>query len=131
MSQENVEIVRRHMQAVLSGDYAAALADYDPEVEFDASVRPEGHVYRGREGVAEAMRVWSGTWEDWNVEVKEIIDAGDRVLMLARESGRGRGSGIGIDQLTFAVFTLRHGTIVHWKGFVDRDQALEAVGLRE
>src|SRR2546423_1022597 len=84
MSQENVEVVRRHMQAVLVGDYEAALADYDPEVEFDASVRPEGHVYRGREGVAEAMRVWSGTWEDWKVEVKETIDAGDRVLMLAR-----------------------------------------------
>ena len=88
MSQENVEIVRRHMEAYLSGDNKTALAAYDPQVEFDASLRPEGHVYRGREGVAEAMRVWSGTWEDWNVEVEEIIDAGDHVLLIARESGR-------------------------------------------
>jgi ketosteroid isomerase-like protein len=130
MSEENVEIVRRHMQAYLSGDNEAALAAYHPEVEFDASLRPEGHVYRGREGVAEAMRVWSGTWEDWKVEVKEIIDAGDRVLLIAQESGRGKGSGVEIDQLVFAIFTLRNGKIVHWKGFVDRDQALEAAGLQ-
>ena len=131
MSQENVEIVRRHMEAYLSGDNETALAAYDPQVEFDASLRPEGHVYRGREGVAEAMRVWSGTWEDWNVEMEEIIDAGDHVLLIARESGRGKGSGIEIDQRIFAVFTLRGGRIVRWKGFIDRNEALGAAGLQE
>ena len=119
------------MEAYLSGDNETALAAYDPQVEFDASLRPEGHVYRGREGVAEAMRVWSGTWEDWNVEMEEIIDAGDHVLLIARESGRGKGSGIEIDQRIFAVFTLRGGRIVRWKGFIDRNEALEAAGLQE
>jgi ketosteroid isomerase-like protein len=131
MSQENVEIVRQHFEAFLSGDNETALAAYDPEVVFDASVRPEGHVYHGREGVAEAMRIWTGAWEDWKVDVKEIIDAGDRVLLIGRESGRGKGSGIEIDQWVFVVFTLRNGRIVHWKGFVDRDQGLEAAGLSE
>jgi ketosteroid isomerase-like protein len=131
MSQENVEIVRRHMDAYLSGDNEAALAAYDPEVQFDASLRPEGRIYHGRNGVAEAMRVWSGTWEDWKVEVEEIIDAGDQVLLVSRESGRGKGSGIEIDQQVFVVFTLRDGKIVRWKGFVDRDRALEAAGLSE
>ena len=31
-----------------------------PEVLFDASVPPEGAIYHGREGVAEAMRIWVG-----------------------------------------------------------------------
>jgi ketosteroid isomerase-like protein len=88
-------------------------------------------VYRGREGVAEAMRVWTGTWDDWRVELEEIVDAGDRVVLIARESGRGKGSGIEIDQRVYGVFTLRDGKIVRWKGFIDRDQALEAAGLRE
>jgi hypothetical protein len=43
-------------------------------VEFDAGPRPEGH-FRGREGIAEAMRTWSGAFEDWNLEVQEISDA--------------------------------------------------------
>jgi ketosteroid isomerase-like protein len=131
MSEENVEIVRRHLDAYMSGDNEAALAAYDPEVEFDATLRPEGHVYRGREGVAEAMRVWSGTWDDWRVEVEETIDAGDRVMLIAREFGRGKGSGLTIDQRVYGVFTLREGKIVHWKGFIDRDQAFEAAGLPE
>jgi uncharacterized protein len=131
MSQENVEIVRRHFEAYLSGDNETALAAYDPQVEFDASLRPEGHVYRGREGVAEAMRVWTGTWEDWTIELEEIVDAGDRVVLIARESGRGKGSGIEIDQRVYGVFTLRDRKIVRWKGFIDRDQAFEAAGMRE
>jgi ketosteroid isomerase-like protein len=131
MSQENVEIVGHHLEAFLSGDNETALSYYDPEVEFDATARPEGQVYRGHEGVAEAMRVWVGAWEDWKFEVQEIIDAGDRVLLIARESGRGKGSGIEIDQPNFIVFTLRDGKIVRWQGFVHRDAALEAAGLRD
>ena len=131
MSQENVEIVGHHLEAFLSGDNETALSYNDPEVEFDATTRPEGQVYRGHEGVAEAMRVWVGAWEDWKFEVQEIIDAGDRVLLIARESGRGKGSGIEIDQPNFIVFTLRDGKIVRWQGFVHRDAALEATGLRD
>lgn len=47
----------------------------------DATVRPEGRVYQGREGVAEAIRVWVGTWDEWWWELDELIDAGDRVVM--------------------------------------------------
>jgi uncharacterized protein len=131
MSQENVEIVRRHMAAYISGDYETALAAYSPDVECDASVRPEGQVYRGRDGVVEAFRVWRGTWESWKGEVEEIIDAGERVLMVLHESGRGKGSGVEVEQRTFFVYTLRDNMIVSATVLVDEDQAREAVGLRE
>jgi len=131
MSQENVAFVRRHLEAYLSGDNETALSHYDPEVEFDARARPEGQIYRGHEGVVEAMRVWRGAWEDWRVEVEEIIDAGDRVLVISRESGRGKGSGVEIDQHAFVVFTLRDGRIVRWQGFVHRAPALQAAGISE
>ena len=131
MSQENVEIVRQHMAAYESGNYDAALAVYHPDVVVDASVRPEGRVYRGREGVAEAVRVWAGTWEDWHWDIEELIDAGDRVLMDVREFGRGKGSGVEVAQQTFWVFTLRDGRIVHARILVDKSQALAAAGLSE
>ena len=132
MSQENVEIVRQMFEAHLRGDHEAALAYYDPEVEFDATVRPDGRVFHGRDGVAEAMRVWIGTWQDYRFQVEEIIDAGvERVLAAIRESGRGKGSGLVMDQPAYAVFTVRQGLIVHRKGFRDRNEALEAAGLRE
>jgi ketosteroid isomerase-like protein len=123
--------VRRHIDAYLSGDYEAALAAYHPEVVCDATVRPEGRVYRGREGVIEAFRVWRGTWENWEGQVEEIIDAGDRVLMVLLESGRGKGSGVEVEQQTFFVYTPRNGMIVRAQVLIDEDQALEAVGLLE
>ena len=131
MSEENVEVVRRHMDAFRSGNYTAALAAYHPDAVCDATVRPEGRMYRGRDGVAEAIRVWVGTWDDWSWEVEELIDAGDRVLLVARESGTGRGSGVKVIQDTFWVFRLRDRQIVHATVLVDRDKALEAAGLRE
>jgi ketosteroid isomerase-like protein len=129
VSAENVEIVRRSIEAYLAGDNAAALEAYDPAVVFDATVRPEGQIYHGRAGVAEAMRVWTGAWEDFRIEPIEFIDAGDRVLFIERESGRGKGSGVEIDQIGYILFTLRDGLIVHWKGMLDRDEAFAAAGL--
>jgi ketosteroid isomerase-like protein len=131
MSQHDVEIVRRHMVAYASGDYEGALAAYHPDVVCDATVRPEGRVYEGREGVAEAIRVWAGAWEDWRFELDELIDAGDRVVMVVREFARGKGSGAPVVQETFWVYTLRSGRIVHAKVLVDRNQALEAAGLTD
>jgi ketosteroid isomerase-like protein len=130
MSEENVEIVRRHIDAYGSGDYDAALAAYHPEVVCDATVRPEGRIYRGREGVAEAIRVWAGTWDEWRWEIEELIDAREKVLMVVREFARGKGSGVNVVQQTFWVYTLRGGQIVHAEVLVDRDKALEAAGLR-
>lgn len=131
MSGENVAVVRGAIAAYVSGDNAGALAAYDSDVEFDATVRPDGRVYRGRLGVAEAMRVWTGAWDDYSLDAEEIVDAGDRVLVIARESGRGKGSGVGIDQMVFSVFTLRNGKITRQAVFLDRDQAFAAAGLSE
>ena len=82
--------------------------------------------------MTEAVRTWLGAWEDWRLEVEQIIDlGGERVLVLARESGRGNGSGIKIEHPHAVIATVRNGKIVHTLGFVERSQALEAAGLSE
>ncbi len=129
MSQENVEIVRQVYAAYSLGDNEAALACFDPEVEFDVSIRPESGVYRGHAGVVEAMRTWTGTWENFRADVEQIIDAGERVLVEERQTGRGKGSGVPLDQRFFSVFTLRAGKIVRVVWFSSRVEALEAAGL--
>ncbi len=131
MSEEHVDIVRRQLEAYLRGDNESALAAYHPEVELDVSIRPEGRVYRGVEGLVEAIRSWTGTWEDYRFEVEEIIDAGDKVLVVDHQMGRGKGSGAPLDQQTFWVYTLREGKITHLVWLPTREQALEAAGLSE
>jgi ketosteroid isomerase-like protein len=92
MSQENVEIVKRCIEAYQAGDLTASVVDFDPEVEFDMTFRPEGGIFRGHKGVAEGLRTRTGAFEGWSFEVEDVIDAGDQVLVISRESGRGKGS---------------------------------------
>ena len=53
------------------------------------------------------------------------------IVMVARRSARGYGSGVNVSDRVIHVFTLSIDKIVRFEGFSDRSQALEAVGLRE
>jgi ketosteroid isomerase-like protein len=131
MSQENVEIARRCCEAFDRGEYEAALEALDPEIEYDMTHFPDGQVYRGREGVREAFRIWLGTWDDYRQEREEFIDAGDSVVVCVREHGRGKGSGLELTRVTFGVWTMLDGRVVRICFYGTRAQALAAVGLSE
>jgi ketosteroid isomerase-like protein len=131
MSRENVEVVRRCFDAYQAGDIAASVTTLDPEVEFDMTYRPDGRVFNGYEGVAEGMRTWTGAFESWTFAIEEIVDAGDQVVVVTRERGRGKRSGIEIQQVVFHVARLRNAKIVHLTQHLDRGEALKAAGLSE
>jgi ketosteroid isomerase-like protein len=132
MSQENVETIRRCFDAYQGPNPEAALDFYDPTVEFDATDRPDGRVWQGRDGIRQAMTEWSGTWAGWTFEIEELIDLDDdRVLALWREWGTGKGSGIPMEQDGGSVFTLRGGLIVKWVAHIGRGRALRAAGLSD
>jgi len=131
MSQENVEVVRRSLDAFQRGDYDAAIDALDPRIEYDLTHFPDGKVYLGHDGVREAFRIWLGTWEDYRQEVDEVIDLGDEVLVVVREFGRGKGSGIEVERPTAGVWTLRDGKAVRIRFYAGKAEALEAAGLSE
>lgn len=131
MSEENVEVVRRIYDAYEAGDFETAFDLIDPAVEFDGTVRPEGGMYYGHDGLAEALRTWTGTWESWRLDVDEIINADPHVVAFERQSGRGKGSGLRWAEETATLFTLRGGKVVRMVWFADRHAALEAAGLSE
>jgi len=133
MSQENVEIVRRHHEAFLSGDREGALEPLDPEVEF---VFPALFDFPGARGHAElekAMRQWMGTWVPgtYRFEPKEYDDLGDKVLVRYIEHGFGRTSGVEVTREAFQLWDMDNGKAVRLQVFEDRREALEAGGLRE
>ena len=140
MSQENVEIVRRAIEVFVSAGYDphAISADeffeiYDPDIEFDVSrTNPETHMYRGRDGVYEILEQWIQTWDDYEQEVLDLIDAGaDRVVTVIRERGKLKGSDAWVEQTRGTVWTVRAQRIVKYEEHQDRAQALEAAGLSE
>jgi ketosteroid isomerase-like protein len=102
MSQENVQAMSRMYEAWLRGDPAVFDA-LDREIELHPD--PEAHwvgvdrTYRGHEGVMDYMRAVYEAFEDYRPEVEKFLDVGDKVVTLAIEHGRGRGSGAEVSRL--------------------------------
>ncbi len=131
MSQENVEIVRRMMDAFLAADFQTALSFYAPDVEWDGSNLPDGQIGRGHQAILDHLTRWAEAWNDWTVEVERVVEAGgNQVIVFTRERGRS-DSGITMDERHAELYTLRDGKIVRRQGFSDPNQALEAAGLSE
>lgn len=130
MSAENVDKVRRCVAARDRGDYSAARDLIDPDVVVDLSVRPDGRVYNGRLAAARALEAWVDLWDDYRYVPEKFLDAGDKVVVLFRESGRGRESGVTSEMLGATVWTIRDGMVVHTKVYTDRKRALRDVGLQ-
>jgi uncharacterized protein len=133
MSQENVEIAGQALAAFNEGGVDALLAHLDPEVEW-ISVRgflPDAEDRVGHDGVREWFETIAELFDELRWEPLEFIDAGDRVVVAARISGIGKGSGIPGEIALFHVATVRAGRAVRLESYVDRADALEAAGLRE
>jgi ketosteroid isomerase-like protein len=132
-------IVRQGSEAANRRDFELLFLGFDPEIELELPESLIGGyvppdlvgVHRGHDGY---RRMWEGlieAWEDLRLEPNEAIDLGDRLLLAGRVKGHGRQSGIFVDQPLFQLFTLRRGLVIRQRDFADRDQALEAAGLRE
>jgi ketosteroid isomerase-like protein len=139
MSRENVDVVRAIYSAGARGDAEAALSLYDPEVVFDVSRQPltsligGQRVYHGHEGLRAFFRERSEQLQDVEDSYKELIDAGEHVVVVGTLRGRGRASGIPIERASpgAGVFTIRDGKVVRVIFFATREDALEAAGLQE
>jgi ketosteroid isomerase-like protein len=130
VSRENVEIVRACFEAWRAGDFERSLSYYAEDTVWQTG-SVDSAVYRGRAGVARAMKEWVGTFTDYWAEVEDLIDAGDVVVLLFREGGTGRTSGVRVEEEGALVFTLRDGQIVSGCGYTDRAEGLRAAGLDE
>jgi ketosteroid isomerase-like protein len=135
MSQENVEIVRRALDAWNRRDIDALVAAADPGIEY---VNAPTAVEPGtRRGIAEVTAVWRAQWEtlDGRVEVDRFFDHGDEIIALGRLSGEIPGSDTRIEDRVLGSWTVRTGRIIRFEalgfGGTEVQAALEAAGLRE
>jgi ketosteroid isomerase-like protein len=134
VSQENVDVVRRayvHRQA--TGDFLAeGLA---PDYVWDMSHFrgwPEQQTYEGIDEARRFIREWTSAFDDWEIEVEAIYDAGgDKVVGVLRQRGRSKTTGLPVDMPYAQVFTIRDGKQTRMEMYADPDEALKAVGLEE
>jgi ketosteroid isomerase-like protein len=132
MSQENVEIVKAFSERFAAGGHISDQY-FHPEIVWDttASGMPGAGVYNGVDEVRGFWRDWLEPWEDYEIDYSEYIDAGDAVVLVFRQAGTGRGSGIRSEREFFAVWYLRDSKVERFRLFESRKQAFEAAGLSE
>jgi ketosteroid isomerase-like protein len=128
MSQENVEIVRTMLDTWETVGFDATISAFDPDVELVDLQSAMGMQDRGR-GPEELRRIaeqWTEIFDDWRVEVHEIVDlGGEWVMAYVRFHGVGRDSGISVSNRQFELYRLIEGKIVEIRvGFHDREGAL-------
>jgi ketosteroid isomerase-like protein len=127
VSQENVEIVRLIFDAWLRGDMATD--KLDPEITMiESSTIPGATSAYGIDAVRRYMASFANYWDEIRFEPQEYIDAGERVIVVARLVGRGKASGVDVNRVWAYVWTLRDGKALRMEGFANRDEALKAVG---
>jgi ketosteroid isomerase-like protein len=132
MSQENVEIVRKAIDAFVHRDLDAAVRDNDADVEVDFSRSRglEAGIYHGHEDVRAFWSRFLDAFDRFSVSVDEFIECGEHVVVPNRTCFRGR-EGIEVEAQSAYVVTLRDGRIVEWRLYQTSTEALKAVGLAD
>ena len=134
MSQENVDVVHRIVDAINSRDSDAWAAMVTPEFEFQSAfVGIEGRSYRGPESGRRYFGDLADAWGDtFRVQIEDSVDlGGDRVLSSLRVRGRGKESGAETVAHMWSINVVRGGKLVSGQTYLDHDAALEAAGLAE
>jgi len=143
VTQENVELVARTIPSadvnfaeLARNDamYAAYLGQvrslFHDDFVFVNHGFPAGQMTCvGLAAVRSLFRDWYKPWKTYRTEVERAVDCGDRVLHLTRDFGMLWEGAQEITLTLGCVYTVREGKIARWDVYLDRADALRAVGL--
>jgi ketosteroid isomerase-like protein len=133
MMQENLDLLRRGFEHVArTGELLPEIGHPDfvwDTTTFRGGINPETCV-----GLDEANR-WLARWvegfENWSIDVEEVFDAEDQVVTIVRQHATPRHGGPEVEMRFAQVWTFRDGLVARMEMYAERDEALEAAGLRE
>jgi ketosteroid isomerase-like protein len=127
----NVDIVRggyAHFEA--TGDVDADILA--PDFVWDMSHFrgwPEEQFYDGVEGTRAFLRAWTEPWDEWELELDSVHEAGEQVVAIARQRGRSRATGMVVEMSFGQLWTLRDGKETRMEMYADASEAMRAAGL--
>jgi ketosteroid isomerase-like protein len=132
VSEQNVALLGRRVDAYNARDIEAFIAHCDPDIQFHAAWSAAGPtVYHGHDGLRSWHRELEDAWEEIRAEPEAFFDLGDKTLMFAVLHGRGRRSGAEATMPNVVVGTWRDGFLVHLKAYLQKEDALKDLSLSE
>ena len=131
MSQENAEVIQRHIEAWNRRDLRKWLPTFrkDAEIDWSRARGPQKGVYRGPGGHEAFWDLWL-TFDWHEIETYDLTEAGSEVVVPNTTTFHGR-QGIEVAATSAWVYTVQDGLITRLRMFQERAEALEAAGLRE
>ena len=131
MSQENVEIVRRFIDAWSAHDREEMLRYLHPDAVFHSAItNVVGETFEGPDQIVAVFDRWDEEWSEIYWEVDEFVDVDEtRVVTLHRVFATGRITGIQTIRELGGVLELRDGLVISQWIYLDRAEALAAAGV--
>jgi ketosteroid isomerase-like protein len=133
MSADNVEALRWLYAEWAKGNLWALRDVAHPDIEWEwaeemASLYGGPRTYRGLEEIGAATLEWLAVWDSYWMTADEFIEVGDRVVVLMRLHARAAATETVLEQRVAGVWTMRDGKAVRVRYYMDRADALAAVG---
>ena len=117
---------------VIVGPVAVEAAFGAPECVDEIEATLADRCYYGSSGYRTYIGAQNEVWgDDVRLEPTELIDLGDRLVLLADMPMRAQASGVPLAEKYAGVMTLKNGRVIRVDDFLNQTEALEAVGLRE
>jgi ketosteroid isomerase-like protein len=130
--QTSVHVVHDIIESLNRGDVDGMLARMHPDFEW----RPlpaspvGGGVYRGHEQVRRYVEDWLGIFDDLRLELEEPAEVGDHVIAVVHGHGRGRASGLALDNRFCQLWTIRGGEAAAMEEYASRALAIAELNSR-
>jgi len=129
VESDNVRRLREGYEAFNRGEYETVLENWLPDAQVhDRQEVPDPRDYEGLEGARAAFANVIDMFEDYEIEPIEFLERDDHIVTVIRQRGKGKLSGVVVEDELVHVWTVREGKVADLRGFTSKADALEHLG---
>lgn len=130
--REHMALAQRALQLYVGRDIEGLLALYHPEVVVTAPDFMNAGPFHGHDGYMEWISRWNEAWETFDFDLKAIEAVGEHhVVMSILVTGRGAGSGVEVEQMSYWVAEVRNMLGTYLEVILSEERAFELARRRE
>jgi len=127
VTDEDLQRLREGYEAFNERDFETVIDRISLDIEIsDRAEVPDPQSYSGRDQVLEQFKAVSEEFDDYRLDVLELIPSGDYIVVVLRQSGRGRLSGVPVEGELCHVWEVEDGRTIGMRAFTSREEALAA-----